>query len=257
MNSSDPLTYFTGLADRYATNRPSYPAQAVETILRGLPEPARVADVGCGTGIATVLLATAGAQVIGIEPNDEMRERAVDDLPPALRDRVNFRKGTAESTGLASGSISAVLCAQSFHWFELEPALAEFHRILASGGRLALMWNVRVPVSAFDQVYAECVDEAQAKAKEEGRLLRRNFGVDRAHLEPRFQAGDVYRWPNPQTCDLSTVLGKATSASYFPRDSGTVNRLLQRLTDAFHTNASDGVVSINQECRLTLATRAD
>ncbi len=252
---ADPLTYFTGLADRYAANRPSYPAAAIDAILQGLPESPRIADVGCGTGIATTLLARAGARVIGIEPNDEMRRRAMNDLPPELCSAVDFREATAEATGLEDGSVHAVLCAQSFHWFDLDAALNEFHRILAPGGRLALMWNVRVPQSEMDRIYAQCVIEAQEKAKGEGRVLRRNYGVDLNELGPQFSGGRQLAWRNPQTCTLPTLLGKAASASYFPREPAAADALLARLAHAFEQHQSGGVVEINQECRLTLATR--
>lgn len=256
-NPTDPLTYFTGLADRYAANRPSYPTEAIQAILHGLPHPPSVADVGCGTGICTTLLAAAGAEVIGVEPNDEMRSRALKDLPPGLCATVDYRKGTADATGLPDASVQAVVCAQSFHWFAAEATLAEFHRILVPGGRLALMWNVRVPVSEMDREYAQCVREAQEKAKGEGRMLRHGYGVDTNELGPLFKSEQTLAWPNPQSCNLATMLGKASSASYFPRNPRTADELLRRLADAFQKHQQNGVISINQECRLTLAARRE
>ena len=63
----------------------------------------------------------------------------------ALRGEPDFAsvKGTAEATGLADRSVSLVTCAQAFHWFSDQAALAEIHRVLRPGGRLALVWNVR------------------------------------------------------------------------------------------------------------------
>jgi len=255
--SSDPLTYFTGLADRYAANRPSYPTEAIEAILRGLPRPTRVVDVGCGTGICTTLLAAAGAEVIGIEPNDEMRDRAMADLPPSRCSGVDYRKGTAEATGLPEASVHAVVCAQSFHWFAAEATLVEFHRILVPGGRLALMWNNRVPRSEMDQVYAQVVVEAQAEAKRQGLVLRCNREADLSRWSHLFAGVRRIDFPNPQVCDLSMLLGKASSASYFPRRTEIAEALLKRLREAFERFASGGVVSLNQECRVTLADRCD
>lgn len=252
---TDPLTYFTGLADRYAANRPSYPAEAIDAIVHGLPKPPQIADVGCGTGISSVLLAAAGAHVIGIEPNDEMRSRAMADLPPQHCASVEYRKATASATGLEDGSVHAVVCAQSFHWFASPETLAEFHRILAPRGRLALMWNVREPVSEMDQIYAQCVADAQTRAKEEGRVLRHGYGVNVDELGPLFESSNTRSWPNPQSCTLATLLGKATSASYFPRDPQAADVLLRRLSEAFEKHKHDGAVIINQECRLTLAAR--
>ena len=79
-------------------------------------------DVGCGTGISSRLFAARGVPVIGVDPNDEMRGRAEaaasGDSHPRLAIAPVYRAGRAEATGLADGTAAAVLCAQSFHWFE-------------------------------------------------------------------------------------------------------------------------------------------
>ncbi len=36
-----------------------------------------------------------------------------------------------------------MICAQAFHWFSTQAALAEIHRVLKPDGRLGLVWNVR------------------------------------------------------------------------------------------------------------------
>lgn len=253
---AEPITYFTGLAEAYAANRPSYPEAAIEAILEGLPRPALIADVGCGTGIATRLLARAGAMVIGIEPNDEMRGKAEADTAGLdAPGSIEFRAATAEATGLPDASIDAVVCAQAFHWFDAGPALREFHRILRPAGRLALMWNNRVPVSEMDHVYAKVVEEAQAEAKRQGLVLRCNREADLTRWSHLFAHVRRIDFPNPQVCDLPTLLGKAASASYFPRQRDIADALLNRLREAFDLHARGGVVSLNQECRLTLAER--
>lgn len=253
-----PVTYFTGLADGYAANRPSYPKEAIAAILSGLPRPAAIADVGCGTGIAARLLAQAGATVFGIEPNDEMRARAEADAAGFdAPGSIEFRRATAEATGLPDASVDAIVCAQAFHWFDPGPALHEFHRILRPAGRLALMWNNRVQVSEMDHVYAQVVAKAQEEAKRQGLVLRCNREADLTRWSHLFTNVQRIDFPNPHVCDLSTLLGKAASASYFPRDRQTADALLSRLREAFDLQARGGVVRLNQECRLTLAIRCD
>src|SRR5205823_1312106 len=79
----------------------------------------------------------------------EMRERLAESVPLA----VPF-DGTAEHMALRDGSAHAITVAQAFHWFDADRALAEFHRVLALGGGLGLIWNVRDRrerwVAAFD-----------------------------------------------------------------------------------------------------------
>jgi SAM-dependent methyltransferase len=40
-------------------------------------------------------------------------------------------------------SVDAITAAQAAHWFDAPRAVAEFHRVLRPGGRIALIWNVR------------------------------------------------------------------------------------------------------------------
>ncbi|MBD5635763.1 MAG: class I SAM-dependent methyltransferase, partial [Candidatus Eremiobacteraeota bacterium] len=130
------MARFFGLAERYDRFRPDYPPAAIEAILAGLPSGAVVADIGAGTGISTRALSAAGARAIAIEPNDEMRAFA-------CASGVDARAGSAENTGLATGSVDVVGCFQAFHWFANAAPLAEFVRILRPGGRLAIVWNER------------------------------------------------------------------------------------------------------------------
>ena len=93
------------------------------------------ADVGAGTGISSRLLAECGVRVLAIEPNADMRQAA---LPHPL---VEYREATAEATGLADATVDLVTCFQSFHWFNPQPTLLEFNRIVKPSGRLAVVWN--------------------------------------------------------------------------------------------------------------------
>src|SRR5262245_60360312 len=98
--------YFTGLAQGYAEFRPSYPRQAIAAILEGLPTGVRFADIGCGTGISSRLLAAEGARVIGIDPNEDMLTQARSETQPdsLVRYPIEYHKGTGEITGLPASS---------------------------------------------------------------------------------------------------------------------------------------------------------
>ena len=162
---------FGAVAAAYDQHRPDYPEAAVRWCLGpALASVAdvsrlRVLDIGAGTGKLTGVLARIGADVTAIEPDPEMLAELRQRLPG-----ISALAGSAEDIPLPDGSVDAVLCAQSLHWFDLAVALPEIARVLAGGGVLAAMWN-----SDDDRV--EWVAGLQAAAKG---AARRSLSVRRA-----------------------------------------------------------------------------
>ena len=131
---------FSAEAQTYARGRPEYPADVLPwlTDVVKLGPGKRVIDLGAGTGKFTRLLLQTGADVTAVEPVDAMRAQLVQRLPA-----VTALAGGAEAMPLRTASVDAVLCAQAFHWFATEAALADIYRVLKPGGKLGLIWNVR------------------------------------------------------------------------------------------------------------------
>jgi SAM-dependent methyltransferase len=138
VNRIDPVAAagFGAAAAVYERARPSYPADAIDWLLNrtGVGPGDTIVDLGAGTGKLTRLLVASGARVVAIEPVQAMRELI--DVGEAI-------DGTAEEIPLPDGSAALVTVAQAFHWFDLDRALPEIHRVLRPGGRLALVWNMR------------------------------------------------------------------------------------------------------------------
>ena len=94
-------------------------------------------DLAAGTGKLTHLLVGTGARVVAVEPSAGMLGELGRAAPvPAVA-------GVAERLPFADATFDVVACGQAFHWFDGPRALAEAHRVLRPGGRLALLWNVR------------------------------------------------------------------------------------------------------------------
>jgi SAM-dependent methyltransferase len=135
-------------AEAYELGRPDYPRAALEPL--ALSPGLEVLDLAAGTGKLTRRLAESGAAVTAVEPVAEMRA--------ALPDSVRTLDGTAEAIPVADASVDLVTVAQAFHWFDGDAALAEIHRVLRPGGRLALLWNRRVEDAPVNVAIDELVD---------------------------------------------------------------------------------------------------
>lgn len=132
----DHASSFGSAAGAYERGRPPYPSAALDWLLPG-GRP-RVLDLGAGTGKLTRQIRDRGLPVTAIEPSAGMRAELARVLPdvPALA-------GTAESIPLPDAAADVVLCAQAWHWVDVNRAVPEIARVLSPGGRLGLIWNLR------------------------------------------------------------------------------------------------------------------
>src|SRR5512146_1950672 len=117
----DPTARFSKRAEDYVRARPSYPAAVIGLLRRecGLSPQSIVADVGCGTGFLARLFCEAGSQVIGVEPNLDMRQAAQEYL--SAYPNFSIAEGRAEETGLPAASADFITAGQAAHWFAPEP----------------------------------------------------------------------------------------------------------------------------------------
>ncbi|HEX5116636.1 MAG TPA: class I SAM-dependent methyltransferase [Pseudonocardiaceae bacterium] len=159
---------FGTVAPAYAEHRPTYPVAMVDWALAPVRDAADLAvlDLGAGTGKLTEVLAGMGLAVTAVEPDPAMLAQLRARLPgvPALR-------GPAEEIPLPDDSVDAVLVGQALHWFDLDRAMPEIHRVLRPGGVLVSAWNGyddRVPWVARMSAGADSVTRSK---NNEDRLL--------------------------------------------------------------------------------------
>jgi SAM-dependent methyltransferase len=253
LHELEPTTRFSDRAGDYVRFRPDYPPPAIACILEGLAgagahEPAPiVADVGAGTGIASRLLAARGARVIAVEPNAEMRAAA------EPHPRVEWRSGTAEATGLARESVDLVLCAQAFHWFRQPEAITEFHRVLRPGGRLAILWNKRDRSDPLTLGYIEAIHAVNGEHPAE----KRPFDPAVVHAAGEFTPAERHVFPHGQRLDRAGLLGRATSASYVPREGPGLEALARQLATLFERHrGADDRVTLRYRTEVWIAARS-
>ena len=113
---------FTAMA-RYYIHRAGYSIPALREIATGLDafrDGFCFADVGAGTGKFTENVLDLGLSGFAMEPNDAMH--AAGELYCKVPDRLVWRNGCGEETGLPAASVDWVLMGSSFHWTDPCPS---------------------------------------------------------------------------------------------------------------------------------------
>ncbi len=145
---------YDSVAALYDRSRPPYPEALFDDIVAyaRLHEQARILEIGCGTGQATLPMARRGYAIDAIELGAQMAALARDKLaayPKARVIRADF-----ETVALPGAAYNLLLAATAFHW--INPAL-RFHKardLLKPRGALALFWHLPT-LTARSEPYLE------------------------------------------------------------------------------------------------------
>jgi SAM-dependent methyltransferase len=136
---------FDTVADRYHQARPSYPDELYDTLicLAKLAPEARLLEVGCGTGKATLPLAERGFSITCVEPGPQLADAAARNL--ARFDRVQIQHRSFEDWQPADvPPFDLVYAATAWHWIDPSVGYELAWRSLRPGGHLAIWgaWHV-------------------------------------------------------------------------------------------------------------------
>jgi SAM-dependent methyltransferase len=129
-------TTFNEDAERYNRARPQYPMQMFDDLAAAVaPAGARVLEIGCGTGQATVALAERGYRIVAVELGPDMATVARRNL--ARFDSVEVVTAAFEDWPLPDEPFDLVFSATAFHWVDPTVRVSKSAEALRSGGLLA------------------------------------------------------------------------------------------------------------------------
>ena len=172
-----------------------------------------VLDVACGTGIVARRAAAKGADVVGVDRNEQMLGVARDIAP-----EIRWLAADAAELPLPDVSFDWVFCQQGLQFMpDPAAAVAEMRRVLAPGGRLTVsLWRPCEPY----EILAGLLDAENAAVMrspfERGDELCRLVGghVQTAVKTVRFPSSDEMLWREVASSPMSVEVDGALQAAF-------------------------------------------
>ncbi len=245
----DPQARFSDRAEDYVKYRPHYSHDVVHALKAacGLQPEHLIADVGCGTGLMAEIFLQNGNRVIGVEPNQAMREAG----EQYLSRYPNFRmiEGSAEATTLDASSADFVIAGQAFHWFRPAETRAEFACVLKPGGWAVLVWHHRDALATpFLRAYEEFVGRYSIDYEHVSNKYVANYDKLQHFFAPNVMT--MIQQHNQQSLDFDGLRGRLLSSSYIPKSGEKHDAMLEALPKLFSQHASDNCVVLEYDTNI-------
>lgn len=156
---------FDADAQAYDRTRPVCPAELYDDLVRlaGLAAGDRVAEIGCGTGQATVPLAERGLLVTALELGAQLAEAAGRKLAAFPGSRVlttSFEAWQPEAG--ERGAFGAVVACNSLHWIDPELKFSKPFGLLRPGGAMVVTGCKWTRPAGADRFWIDVQEDYQA-----------------------------------------------------------------------------------------------
>jgi SAM-dependent methyltransferase len=181
---------FDEAADSYARSRLVAPAPVFDDLvsLGGLGTGARLLEIGCGTGQATLPLAERGFEIVGIELGASLAELARREL--ARFPRVTIVTASFEEWDPPPEAFDAVVSFNAFHWIDPDVRYAKSAELLHPGGVLGVLGSAFVEHDGADRTWLAMQDDYEAVVGEREPRLHLDAARDR---RAEFEASGRFR----------------------------------------------------------------
>src|SRR5579875_3246756 len=184
---------FDSAADRYQRARPDYPDRLYEDLilLCGLSRSARLLEVGCATGKATLPLARRGFAITALDIGSRLAAAARRNLAPFPQ--VEVVEADFETWAPADGSrFDLVYAATAWHWIDPSVRYRRAFGLLRPGGYLAFWLAAHVYPEDGDPFFREIQDIydeiGEGRAEIEESKLFEVVGIRQYDWETRYSA---------------------------------------------------------------------
>jgi len=238
----DTTNKFDGYSKNYTVGRPGYAMELIDCLYNeyGMSAASVIADIGSGTGKFARHLLERESTVYCVEPNDDMRATAENELCGFS----NFHSvnGDAENTTLEDDSVDFITTAQAFHWFDVQKFKQECSRILRDNGKAILIWNIRDEAEPLNQDLHHIFTKYCPDFKGFGGGIVKDDPRIKAFFDDRY---DYVSFDNPLYYDREKFIARNLSGSYSLKEGDAgYNDYLDEITGVFDKYSNRGIVSI-------------
>jgi SAM-dependent methyltransferase len=155
-------TTFEQVPELYDRARPNYPPEVFDDLaaLAQLRSAARIVEIGCGTGQATLALAKRGFQITCIELGEQLA--AVARRKVANFQNVEVINANFESWQPQDAEFDAAVAFTSFYWIAPETRYTKTASLLRERGMLGIVSTKHVLPSDGDDFFVEVQEDYEA-----------------------------------------------------------------------------------------------
>jgi SAM-dependent methyltransferase len=181
-------TTFEQVPELYDRARPNYPPQIFDDLaaLAQLPAKARLVEIGCGTGQATLPLAERGYAITCVELGEQLAavaRRKLASFPSIEVLHENF-----ETWEPARSEFDAIVAFSAFHWLASDLRYTKTADLLREHGKLAFVSTAHVLPPDGDPFFIEVQADYETVIRDDP---KRKAGTDGAFYSP------PWRLPHP------------------------------------------------------------
>lgn len=224
----------TQLAKRYDRYRTEYPEKLVQYFYKEREE-AIVADIGCGTGKLTKILAKYFLEVYAIDYSESMLDICRKNCNEYAN--VTFIKEKAESFYFSHNHFDYIFVAQAFHYFD-KSVLLIFKNILKKNGKLILIWNSKnfEDINLYNE--HEIIFNRYC-----GEHTKSYNNIDIKSIYPyEYECMEIR---NDRFLSLNEYLGFCSTASYSLKyNNDNYNLFIRDLIDLFYKYEVNGIIKM-------------
>jgi serine/threonine-protein kinase HipA len=149
-------------------------------LLPGLPADPRIADMGCGSGAASLVLAESGGIVIGIDIHEPFLARLNADAAAGRGGNILAVAADMAMPPLAGGSLDLIWSEGAIYQIGFADGLARWRTLLKPGGHIAVTeatWLTDAPPEPLRAFWATAYPAMTGIAANEAALRAAGFGV--------------------------------------------------------------------------------